>query len=201
MRAFLAITLPESIQSLVAESISPLQKQFPQVSWESEYKLHLTLAFFKQIEHDELKVVSDVVNQTVRKYEPFPLTIGNLSYFYKKHGDSILYFDVQDKTNNLHKLYRDLTDQLYGKVQDLPRRLSLHITLGRVNKAYLRLKRMRQVYELKHLLFDIKKTETSINTSFDVHSLDFYESTYNQYTDTSAYHLFRSFPLNQDHFK
>lgn len=188
MRAFLAITPPEDTQSLVAESISHLQKQFPQVSWESKQKLHLTLAFFEQIEQDELKVISDTASQITPKYEPFPLTIGNLNYFYKKHGDSILYLDVQDETQNLHELYRDLIRELYGKVQDFTKRLSLHITVGRV-------KRMRHPHELKRLLFDIKKTETSINASFDVHRFDFYESTYGQYANTSTYHLFRSFPL------
>lgn len=188
MRAFIALSLPEDSKNSIGNTIEKLSANFPEVRWEDKNKAHITLAFFKFITGDEITFIRNTLRDISQENKAFNLSVGPLSYFYKRHGDSIVYLDVLDPEEKLKPIYTELKKKLDSKKLFLPKRVDLHTTIGKVGKT-------RYPHELKKLLANLAKNEVPDIGEFPVKSLDFYESLFGRDENTSRYQLIESFPL------
>lgn len=189
MRVFIAIALPLDIKEGISSQTDSLTTQFPKVKWEQPNKLHITLAFLGKVDKGRLEDLKTGIEAVSKNSQTFILTLDGLSYFYKRHADSIIFINVQDPNRGLRTLYQKLQKSLKNIRFFLPERLSPHITVGR-------LKRTRFPNERKRILADIAKVEPRSLGEFVVKTLDLYESLYSQEKNTSQYKLIKSFALS-----
>lgn len=189
MRVFVAISPPTEIVSKISELINVLHKDFPLVKWENSEKLHLTLAFLGMLAEEKVNTLKDVLRETAPKFRTFELEIGELSYFYKKHDDSIIYLDVIEKNGEFRNFYRTLRKALLERDIFLPERLDLHITIGRV-------KRVRHVHVVKDILVNVARKQIPPVGTFNVSSIGVYHSMFSKEGRTSNYRLLHSSPLD-----
>lgn len=187
-RVFLAITPSIEIRQEISRIINILKNKFPDISWENPEKAHLTLVFFGAINNEKLSAVKSVLSDITKAQKKFELTIDNLSYFYKKHEDSIVLFDIKDQEELLRNFYQNLKEQLREKEISIRERISLHLTIGR-------LKRKRYPHEVKHILNQLLKEEIKPVGNFSVGEIFLYESLYSKNLNTTEYRLLQNFPL------
>lgn len=185
MRVFVAISPPEETKNAVGQLIDGLRKDFPQVKWEDPEKLHLTLAFLGMLAEEKVNTLKDVLREVAPNFKSFELELTELSYFYKKHDDSIIYLDVVDRSGELKEFYRSLRKALLARDIFLPDRVDPHITIGRV-------KRVRKVHEVKDVLVDISRRETPAIGSFKVNSANVYHSMFGGDNKSFSYRLLQA---------
>jgi len=80
-RVFIAINLPPEVKEEIKAVQQKLKKFDWPVRWESESKWHLTLRFLGSITQEEVEQVKQIVSQSVKKVQPFTLTINNFIVF------------------------------------------------------------------------------------------------------------------------
>lgn len=189
IRAFIAIDLPNQTQEKIGQITHNFVKQFPQVRWELPEKMHITLAFLGALPDDKVNSVRPLLHHIAQNHTPFELTITDLSYFYKKHEDSLVYLDVVDREKNLQMLYRTLQKELENDQYSLPQRFTPHVTIGK-------LKRLRFPHEVKKILYDLAKFEIPQIENFSVTSIGLFESIYSKDVNTTRYKTIEIFPLS-----
>lgn len=187
-RAFIAINPPDDVKLEIGSLINELKNKFPAINWENPQKIHLTLAFLGHIQDEKVEIVKKHLAEVVKNYYEFPLEISQLSYFYKKHEDSIIFLEVKDETKLLQNLFKELRLSLEKKNIALPSRLKTHITIGK-------LRRQRYPHEVKKKLQTILTEEVKPIGKFTVRKIDLYESLYSKNLNTSEFRLLQSFPL------
>ena len=185
MRVFVAISPPEETKTVIGQLIADLRKNFPQVKWEDPEKLHLTLAFLGMLVDEKVNTLKDILREATPNFRAFELEIGDLSYFYKKHDDSIIYLDVVDRSGELKNFYQTLRHTLLERDIFLPDRIDPHISIGRV-------KRVRKVHVVKDILVDISRSEIPHIGNFIVNSANVYHSLFSRDDNSSNYHLLQS---------
>ena len=191
MRCFIAIAPPQDTCSKIGTLIDQLKSEFPLVTksdlvkWEDESKVHITLAFLGILSPDKVNDLRHTLREVTKQFKAFELHIGKSSYFYKKHEDSIIYLDVEDRSKKLRNFYQALRRELLDKYISLPERLILHISIGR-------LKRRRHAHEAKQILTEIGRREIEPTGSFKVESINLYQSLYSKKNSSSNYRLLQS---------
>lgn len=185
-RAFLAITPPIEIRQEISKIINILKSKFPAIAWENPEKIHLTLIFFGAIKDEKLSAVKSILSDLTKEQKQFELTIGNLSYFYKKHEDSIILLNINDQQGILRNFYQNLKEKLRKEEISIRERLSLHLTIGR-------LKRKRYPHEVKNILSQLGKEKIKTAGNFSVGYISLYESLYSKNLNTTEYRLLQSF--------
>lgn len=189
IRAFIAITPTNDVRAKIGDAVKNLRSKFPNVRWEDPNKLHLTLAFLGAVREEKVKLIKGALQTITQEHFTFQLKIDGLSYFYKKHQDSIIFLDVEDY-GALRELYSTLKAKLKEIGLFLPR-LTSHITMGRV-------KRMNFPHERKQILSQIIKEKIPSIGEFSVRSIHLYESLYSKKINTTQYRLLQSFPFRLD---
>lgn len=185
MRVFIAISPPEETKSKISKLINSLKSKFPLIKWEAPEKIHLTLAFLGVMSEEKVDDLKNVLKNSTQNFESFELEITALSYFYKKHEDSIIYLDVVDRSGELKTFYRQLRRLLLEHDIFLPERLTPHISIGR-------LKRKRHIHEIKKILVDIARAQIPPIGSFHVGSINLYRSLFSKADNSSNYQLLQS---------
>lgn len=185
MRVFIAISPPEETKSKIGEVISTLHRDFPSVKWENPEKLHLTLAFLGMLAEEKVNTLKDTLRHITSKFRAFELDLTEISYFYKKHDDSIIYIDIMDKSGQLKEFYKSLRRALLARDIFLPERIDPHIAIGRA-------KGEKHVHVIKELLVDIARTEIPRIGSFQVNSVNIYHSMFSKSENSSNYRLLQS---------
>ena len=188
MRVFIAISPPEETKDSIGNLIVDLKKEFPQVNWVDSEKLHLTLAFLGMLAEEKVNTLKSTLRDTTPKFKPFDLELTDISYFYKKHDESIIYLDVVDKSGELKNFFRSLRRALLKRDIFLPERIDPHITIGRV-------KRVRYTHIVKDTLVEITRRKISRVGNFRVSSINIYHSMFSKSENSSNYRLLQSSPL------
>ena len=122
MRLFLAIDIPEQLQSNIESLYLPELKE---VRWTNSLQLHITLVFIGEQPEYLLDEIIEAVSEI--PFQPIALSVNGISHF--KSG--IIYLRVEENRAllTLHqRLYKTLTEK--GLVKE-KRKYIPHITLGR----------------------------------------------------------------------
>lgn len=202
LRVFIAVTPPETVRRQIGHAIDKLKHENFPILWENPENLHMTLIFLGHITQSRMEAAARAVERTIQSYAPFEARVGELSYFFKKGKDAIIFLDIEDPQKQFRNLYKKLFRSLSDEDFYPPARFTPHILIGR-------LKRQRHAHEKKRLLSKIAETEIPQVGSFTVNQLNIYESIYSKTSSaydpgsnlpagkagTQRYHLLKSFPL------
>jgi len=169
-RVFIAINLPPEVKEEIKAVQQKLKKFDWPVRWESESKWHLTLRFLGSITQEEVEQVKQIVSQSVKKVQPFTLTINNFIVFPSLKFPRVVCLKIDDSEPlfKLQKLIARAIEQAeIGEYERHP--FSGHITIGRakpVGANYRALTKMKfnEQFQVKsvEIMESVLKLEGSV---------------------------------------
>lgn len=136
IRAFIAVTLPESLTDLVAEVQQTLKAQGLRISWVSPGNVHLTLKFLGDIEHADIDPIVTVMSECVQRMPSLTLSAGGIGVFPDLRRPRVVWLGLTGDMPRLIILQRDLDTGLAalgkGRFKPEDRPFKGHLTLGRI---------------------------------------------------------------------
>jgi 2'-5' RNA ligase len=137
IRSFIAIELPESIHSSLAEEINQLRINLPggAIRWARPAGIHLTLKFLGNIEESKLPDIKHLMHRIALQEAPFEFAVGGLGCFPNQHRPRVLWVGVEDTTGIIMRLQSNLERALkeLGFTTE-KRSFHPHLTLGRLRR-------------------------------------------------------------------
>jgi len=135
IRAFIAIELPQEVQTSLAEII----KQFSShgircVRWVAPDNIHLTLQFLGEVPLSTLTALKIALQPVAGSQEPFVINIRGIGAFPNNRHPRVIWAGLQAPANlmTLQTLTSRTIQQTGIQVED--RTFSPHLTLGRVKR-------------------------------------------------------------------
>jgi 2'-5' RNA ligase len=132
-RLFLAVSLDQDVQRLVAEEISALSEEGWPVRWVQPETSHLTLHFLGETERERAELVRLALPDIVAAHASFALRTAALGVFPNFRRPRVLWLGLHGPVHRLQTLQKDISGALQGlgfAAGDEP--YHPHITLGRV---------------------------------------------------------------------
>jgi len=144
LRAFIAIKIPQEIQTKLQDVQAKLKKQTDaHVTWVGAENIHLTLKFLGNLEETQVPEIVSALQESVKTVSRFQLQVGYAGAFPNLMYPRVVWIGVtDDNRDSLKTLQADLDGRLsklgFEKEQG---RFQPHLTLGRVksqkNKSQL----------------------------------------------------------------
>lgn len=129
MRLFIAIPLPPDITRALSAARVALEAHGATGRFVPRENYHITLHFLGDT--DELKDITDAMQQAVRDIRPFVLRLKEYGSF-KADGSHTGFVSVSCDSDELNRLYESLESALWERGFSKNRgRLTPHVTLGR----------------------------------------------------------------------
>lgn len=96
IRAFFAITPPETLQAGLHSVLETLETTFPKncLKWIDVSDLHITLQFLSEVYQNELAKLVNKANVALKNIPPFKLELGEVEWFPSLENPKILSLDV-----------------------------------------------------------------------------------------------------------
>ena len=132
-RLFLAVSLTQDVQRLVAEEIAALRAEGWPVRWVQPETSHLTLHFLGETERERAELVRLALPEVAAAHAPFDLRTAALGVFPNFRRPRVLWLGLHGPVHRLRTLQKDIGGalrELGFTVDDEP--YHPHITLGRV---------------------------------------------------------------------
>lgn len=133
MRTFLAIEIEPYIKNKIEESQEIIaDSESSNIKFVEIENIHLTLKFFGEIDENQLEQITDIINQSIKKYEPYTIKIVNIGAFPNIYNPRVIWTGIKDKNNTTVKLIEEL-DKKFNKIGFKKEKNYVpHITIGRV---------------------------------------------------------------------
>lgn len=164
-RLFIAIPLPRNIRLELNGVVKRLSLEFPELKYEKEEKLHLTLKFLGWTRISKERI-GEALNKITSSTQPFNLSFTGLDFFFS--FNFILFINLQEN-KALLDLVRKVEDEM--RVLGFPkerRPFRSHITLARGKR--------KPVSFWKELSYEISQKKFPLPESFSVSKIVLMES-------------------------
>jgi RNA 2',3'-cyclic 3'-phosphodiesterase len=133
VRAFVALTLPDTVLAELAEAVAPLRAAaHPGLRWTPAAQWHVTLAFLGEIDETVLPSLTERLARAARRHPPTALALGSGGRF----GDRVLWIRVAGGGDALRRLAGSVGAAARRSgiaVEDRPYRP--HVTLARARRG------------------------------------------------------------------
>lgn len=146
-RVFVAIDFPLEVKKEITRVVEDLKKKSPQIRWEKEENLHLTLKFLGWNQNLEEIIVG--MEKAVEEGKPFWFRPAELGYFLR---ESLIVWLGVETQEGLVNLVKNLESEMakIGFPRE-KREFSPHITLGRLRHVKPLAKWRQIAQEMSHL--------------------------------------------------
>jgi 2'-5' RNA ligase len=111
-RLFVAIRIPEKLQTSLWRWIEGQQQHFPFQKWIHPKDIHLTLQFLGNTTENQKQHIIAALRALCKNQHPFSLHFTSLGTFGLPKRPKILWADVAGNLDNLHLLQRRITTTL-----------------------------------------------------------------------------------------
>ncbi len=133
IRTFVAVLIAEDLKQKIAEVQGEVKKLAPDVKWVAPENLHVTLKFLGDVREDEIASLSAVVEDAVRGYPTFELSVSGLGAFPSPARARVVWVGIQNGAEKLIELASVVDDALAGAgFEKESKAFKSHITIGRV---------------------------------------------------------------------
>ncbi|WP_291720266.1 RNA 2',3'-cyclic phosphodiesterase [Bernardetia sp.] len=112
-RLFIAIPLPQFLQEALQECqewLSSYPEMKPIKRWVEPSKMHITLHFLGETEHQKIESIQEIVNEITKDFE-LTLTMKNIGTFERNNLPHVLWVGIE-KTKELSNLYEKIASEL-----------------------------------------------------------------------------------------
>jgi 2'-5' RNA ligase len=155
MRCFIAIDLDEKIKKALTDLQQQLQDSANikkgDIKWVSPENIHLTLRFLGEVEDTKVASVCNIVKDAASRHKSFELNIESVGHFGGR-SPSVLWVGTSDRSNNLHRLQKDIEQQLASAGWPQEKRdFTGHLTLCRIRNPATGLKLVQMSEDYKDL--------------------------------------------------
>jgi RNA 2',3'-cyclic 3'-phosphodiesterase len=133
IRAFLAIELPDSLRSGLAQVQEELKRSRADVRWVAPGNIHLTLKFFGNVPDDEIETLAAAARQVAAESAPLQLQVTLAGAFPSLNAPRVVWLGLGGDLVPLTQLFYRL-EKAYATLGHPPegRAFNPHLTLGRV---------------------------------------------------------------------
>lgn len=164
-RLFIALELPSEIKKIINSAISSLRKYGLDIKWVPVDNHHLTLVFLGDIPSNQVPLLIDIIDKTVRTNAEISVKLANkLDYFGQISNLKVLWIGFSKGQDELILLYKSITKRLSDNSFTFDNKDYLpHVTLGRfkspknINKLFKKIEldeyTCRQIKLNKLILF------------------------------------------------
>src|SRR5690348_12646571 len=138
VRFFIAINLPDDERRAIRDATAGMRGAAPDVSWTTEYHLHLTLKFLGDVPEDGVAPLRDALHAIATSHRVPRLELGDIGAFPNLRAPRIVWLGIA-QDGRLELLQHDIEsacEALGYEVEGRPFRP--HITLGRVRRPLRR---------------------------------------------------------------
>jgi 2'-5' RNA ligase len=135
VRSFIAIELPESIQSALSDIQGDFKKSDVDVRWVRPENIHLTLKFLGTIDATMTRSITEVLKTVSGNFGTFTMTLSGVGVFPHNRSPRVVWVGTKE-SDTLRGLQRDIEAGLESLGFEREKRTyTAHITLGRVKSS------------------------------------------------------------------
>jgi 2'-5' RNA ligase len=133
LRTFIAIEIPDAIQTKIAQLQEELKPARESISWTKAHKIHLTLKFLGEVEETLLPDIIKEVTSVCTTQTPFDFEIKNMGCFPNPRRARVVWVGTDNPGQQLSTLAKNIEDCLiqFGFSKE-NRKFNPHLTIGRV---------------------------------------------------------------------
>lgn len=140
-RTFIALELNEALQRFLAEVISHISQELPDLRWVDPNGIHLTLAFLGELNDEQLAAAMHATEEAAKKATPFQYCMKGLGVFGSPQQPRVIWMGVEDLPSGkvqgspLQYVHRVLAKELEIQSFEVEKRpFSPHLTLARIKQ-------------------------------------------------------------------
>lgn len=136
IRSFIAVPLPQEVQSALGEISRQLAAQSQGVKWVRPENIHLTLRFLGDTDPEKLPALGAGLDQIAAQRAPIVLCLGQFGAFPNLRRARVLWVGLEEEGEHLHQLRRAVEhlSRSLGWERDT-QEFKPHLTLGRVREG------------------------------------------------------------------
>jgi RNA 2',3'-cyclic 3'-phosphodiesterase len=150
MREFLAVDIDPKHLNKIAEIQRGLSDADAPVKFVERENLHLTLKFFGEISDTKNKEIISIVQEKLKKYQPFPLHIKRMGVFPNLGYIRVVWLGIEEP-NNFSVIQKDLDHDFINMGFKKERSYTPHLTIGRVKGAHNKEALVAKIKELEEV--------------------------------------------------
>lgn len=160
MRLFVAIEIPEAIQTALAGMQQELRRAQADINWTKPENIHLTLRFLGEVEAGRVDALKRVCNETAARFRPFVLQMSGAGVFPNFRQPRVLWAGLSGETETAATLQKQLEAGLVASGfarEDKP--FKPHLTIGRVKspKNAGQVAALTEIYEVPDCSFEVRE--------------------------------------------
>jgi 2'-5' RNA ligase len=130
MRTFAALELPGDFLSALGEPLDALREKHPGFRWTKEKNLHITLAFFGEIDERDIPFLKETAGNTAHKGAAFSIGAGKLFTLPRRKAANVLALGIEEGGDRIAALAAGF-EKFAGPEERGKRPFTPHITLAR----------------------------------------------------------------------
>ncbi len=135
MRLFIAIELPEKIQSILSYIKGELEVEKDNIKWVPTHNIHLTIKFLGECPKDDIGEIVDDLQRALRNFRSFWCKTKDIGAFPNARRVKVLWLGV-DKKSELRKIHQKINTLLIARgLKEEERAFTPHIALARTRAA------------------------------------------------------------------
>lgn len=133
LRAFIAISLPESVLQAIVNAQKTLKDSGLKIRWVKKEGIHLTIKFLGDIERDHVESIHSAMQRATQAFSPLVLQGEGLGVFPDLKRPRVVWAGVSGDVKRLRALQGELEARLAGLGFPKEKRsFKGHLTLGRI---------------------------------------------------------------------
>ena len=184
IRCFVAVEIPESIQTLLKRVQTDLQSHIHKgTSWTKPGNFHLTLKFLGDIHPKASNDVSEALQRVADTHPPFSIAFGGIGAFPNLARPRVVWMGIKQGASTLTRLSKAVNLELTDLGFSTDNRFHSHLTLARLRTA-------TDLEPLKNIL---RKYDTIVGGSMRVNEIALMQSQLHRngaiYTPLSVHHF------------
>ena len=133
-RCFIAVELPEIIQTLLVEIQDVFRAKIRKATWTKQGNFHLTLKFLGEVENHRIPQIHSCLTKVALMYEPFSIEIGGMGTFPSNTRPRVLWMGLKQGTRQLTKLVNTINHKLHKFGFSKEKQFHPHLTLARLKE-------------------------------------------------------------------
>ncbi len=136
LRLFIALPLPDAVESKLSDIIVDLSKQSRDVKWVASKNIHLTVKFLGDTEEGLVPSIINAIDQVAAGYQSFATSIDAIGAFPNLNRPRVIWAEGSAPSEIAVRLARDVDLAMCKlRFEKEKRPFKPHLTLGRVRQG------------------------------------------------------------------